>query len=194
MNLSHAAIYPGGADPETETDSLLVARIADGDADAARVLVDRYTPALRRFITQAGTGAADVDDVLQETWLRVVRSSGRFDPLQPFRPWLFAIAMNRVRSRWKRERHLAIDSAPELSSTAATADEELESAQRAGEIRALVRSLPRHLADTILLRFFEDLTEAETAERLGVPKGTVKSRVHHGLRKLRSELERISHG
>ena len=179
--------------PESETDAVLIGRIVNGDPEAARALVDRYTPPLRRFILQAGVRPDDCDDVLQETWLRVVRSAARFDPLQPFPPWLFTIAMNRVRSRWEREPAEALESV-ELASGAAGADTTLESAQRADAVRSLVVNLPRHLGDTILLRFFEELSEREVAQRLGVPVGTVKSRLHHGIRRLRSELERIIHG
>ena len=57
-------------------------------------------------------------------------------------------------------------------------------------LRSKILKLPQHLADAILLRFFEELSEKETARKLGVPVGTVKSRIHTAVRKLRSELER----
>jgi RNA polymerase sigma-70 factor (ECF subfamily) len=177
---------------ELESDAVLTGRIVNGDPEAARVLVERYTSPLRRFIVQAGVRSADADDVLQETWLRVVRSAARFDPQQPFPRWLFTIAMNRVRSRWERDMSEPLELA-EVASGAAAADSALEAAQRAGTVRSLVSALPRHLGDTILLRFFEELSEREVAQRLGIPVGTVKSRLHHGIRRLRIELERILH-
>lgn len=177
---------------ESEDDAVLMGRVVNGDAEATRVLVDRYTPPLRSFARKMGVRPQDIDDVLQETWLRVVRSAGRFDPLQPFARWLFTIAMNRIRSQWEREPQTAID-LTHIPSRTAGADAAAEITERAGAVRALVAALPQHLSETMLLRFFEELSEREVAERLGIPVGTVKSRVHHGIRRLRSELERIIH-
>jgi RNA polymerase sigma-70 factor (ECF subfamily) len=181
---------------EIETDAVLIGRIVNGEPEAARALVERYTPALRRFASQAGVRPQDIDDLLQETWLRVVRSAGRYDPLQPFPRWLFTIAMNRIRSRWERDAPRPLhenDIDIDVASPGAGADARIESEQRATAVRSLVSELPQHLGDTILLRYFEELSEREVAQRLGIPLGTVKSRLHHGMRRLRSELERIIH-
>jgi len=177
---------------EIETDAVLMGRIVNGEPEAARALVERYTPALRRFASQAGVRPQDIDDLLQETWLRVVRSAGRYDPLQPFPRWLFTIAMNRIRSRWERDTPQPLQDI-DVASAGAGADARMESEQRATAVRSLVSGLPQHLGDTILLRYFEELSEREVAQRLGIPLGTVKSRLHHGMRRLRSELERIIH-
>jgi RNA polymerase sigma-70 factor (ECF subfamily) len=177
---------------EIETDAVLIGRIVNGEPEAARTLVERYTPALRRFASQAGVRPQDIDDLLQETWLRVVRSAGRYDPLQPFPRWLFTIAMNRIRSRWERDTTQSRHDV-DVASEGAGADARIESEQRATAVRSLVSELPQHLGDTILLRYFEELSEREVAQRLGIPIGTVKSRLHHGMRRLRSELERIIH-
>jgi len=177
---------------QPETDAVLMGRIVNGEPEAARELVERYTPALRRFASQAGVRPQDIDDLLQETWLRVVRSAGRYDPLQPFPRWLFTIAMNRIRSRWERDTPAPLADL-DIASAGAGADARIESEQRATAVRSLVSELPQHLGDTILLRYFEELSEREVAQRLGIPLGTVKSRLHHGMRRLRSELERIIH-
>lgn len=181
-----------GVSHQTDTDAVLIGRIVNGEPEAARVLVERYTPSLRRLAAQAGVRPHDIDDVLQDTWIRVVRSAARYDPMQPFPRWLFAIAMNRIRSRWEK-------SAPEpigeldLPCGADRADATIEAQQRAAAVRELIAALPEHLGDTILLRYFEELSEREVAQRLGIPVGTVKSRLHTGIRKLRLELERILH-
>jgi RNA polymerase sigma-70 factor (ECF subfamily) len=192
VNLSFEAGVYANVTSEIETDAVLMGRIVNGEPEAARALVERYTPALRRFASQAGVPPQDIDDLLQETWLRVVRSAGRYDPLQPFPRWLFTIAMNRIRSRWERDTPQPLHDI-DVASAGAGADARIESEQRATAVRSLVSGLPQHLGDTILLRYFEELSEREVAQRLGIPLGTVKSRLHHGMRRLRSELERIIH-
>jgi len=181
-----------GVSHQTDTDAVLIGRIVNGEPDAARVLVERHSPALRRLASRAGVRPHDIDDLLQETWIRVIRSAGRFDPLQPFSRWLFAIAMNRIRSRWERTSAEPIGD-HELVSRDEGADVAIEAQQRAAAVRSLIADLPEHLGDTILLRYFEELSEREVAQRLGIPVGTVKSRLHTGMRKLRLELERILH-
>jgi DNA-directed RNA polymerase specialized sigma24 family protein len=95
VNLSHQArVQDGVIDEQRETDAVLMGRIVNGRAGVVRRLLERYSGALRRFAIQAGVRPQDVDDLLQETWLRVVRSAGRYDPLQPF-------------ARWRKRRRLA---------------------------------------------------------------------------------------
>jgi RNA polymerase sigma factor (sigma-70 family) len=178
------------------SDAVLIGRIVNGEADAATALVERHSPALRRFAARAGVNATDVDDVLQETWIRVVRSAHRYDPERPFPGWIFAILMNRVRSRWQQSRpreDSLFDGASSVPSADRAADAQLVLDQRAAAIRSLVAQLPAPLADTVLLRYFEELSEREVAAQLGIPIGTVKSRIHTGLRRLKTEIERILH-
>lgn len=162
------------------TDAYLTGAIANGDADAARALVERYRRPLAAVLRRAL--GADIDDVFQETWLRVVRNVRRYDPELRFSNWLFAIAWNLVKDRWSRQ--VVHEELADLMSTAASPEERLMEADRARRVRELVERLPDRLSQAILLRYFEELSEKEVAERLGVPVGTVKSRIHHGLRKL----------
>lgn len=164
------------------TDAYLTGAIANGDADAARALVDRYRRPLAAVLQRALGSPADVDDVFQETWIRVVRSAHRYDPEQRFSNWLFTIAWNLVKDRWSRR--VEHDEITDVASTAASAEERVLEAERARRMRELVAQLPERLSQAILLRYFEELSEKEVAERLGVPVGTVKSRLHHGLKKL----------
>jgi RNA polymerase sigma-70 factor (ECF subfamily) len=198
LNLSfRRRVYMDEMMLEVENDAVLIGRIVNGEAEAARALVERHSPTLRRFALRAGVAPSECEDLLQETWIRVVRSAHRYDPDQPFSRWLFAIAMNRIRTRWERSREARDRERPfepeleKLACGSIGADNHLEENERAVTVRALVSTLPRHLADTILLRYFEELSEREVASSLGIPVGTVKSRLHYGLRRLRLELERI---
>lgn len=175
-----------------QTDAVLIGRIVIGEPDAAHVIVERHTPSLRRLLSRAGARAEDLDDLLQEIWIRAIRSANRYDPLQPFTRWLFAIAMNRLRTRWSRQKpESGLEAAAGVVARDAPADAALELRERADEIRAEIMKLPPHLADAILLRFFEELSEKEMAQHLGVPAGTVKSRLHNAMKKLKQNLEGI---
>jgi RNA polymerase sigma-70 factor (ECF subfamily) len=165
-------------------DAFLMGSIANGDAEAVRPLIERYKKPLAAVLQRALGASPDVDDVFQETWIRVVRSAHRYDPEQRFSAWLFAIAWNLVKDRWRRrEQHADVDLAT-MPSPAHSPEEQALRADRAERLRAVVGQLPERLAQAILLRYFEELSEKDVAERLGIPVGTVKSRLHHGLKKL----------
>ena len=82
------------------TDEELIAAVAAGDEAALATLYHRYERPLHAFLTRY-TGGRDVDDLVQETWLRVVRAAGRFDAARRFSTWLFQIALNLSRD-WRR--------------------------------------------------------------------------------------------
>jgi RNA polymerase sigma-70 factor (ECF subfamily) len=74
------------------TDALLMGHVAVGEPEAVRLLIARYERPLLRLLNRATGSSASVDDLFQETWIRVVRSATSYDPRQPFPAWLFAIA------------------------------------------------------------------------------------------------------
>jgi RNA polymerase sigma-70 factor (ECF subfamily) len=153
-------------------------------------LIERYEKALAAVLQRALGSSPDVDDVFQETWIRVVRSAHRYDPTQRFSAWLFAIAWNLVKDRWARRAPQADEAdLAAMASTERSPEERAFANDRAERVREMVDRLPERLAQAILLRFFEELSEKEVAARLGVPVGTVKSRLHHGLRRLAEEMD-----
>src|SRR5436305_3704339 len=83
------------------TDEELIGRVGVGDQDALAELCRRYERPLYRFLHRH-TGGRDVEDLYQETWLRAVRAATRFDPSRRFSTWLFQIAVNLCRDRWRR--------------------------------------------------------------------------------------------
>ena len=175
------------AELNEESDALLVGRIANGDTDAVAVLIRRYERPLKLFLDRVINAASD--DLFQETWIRAVRAIHRFDPSLPFSPWLFRIAWNLVRSEYKRRESepsanaSTIDAVDERHDAASVA-EELLTKERAERVRTLIAELPPPMAEAVMLRYFEELSEKEMAQRLGVPAGTIKSRLHHAMRRL----------
>jgi RNA polymerase sigma-70 factor (ECF subfamily) len=170
------------------SDAFLVGSIVNGDREAIRPLIERYQKPLLGLLRRALGNSPEVEDVAQETWIRVVRSAHRFDPAQRFSAWLFAIAWNLVRDRWSRRADVSGVDFSALPCTRESAEQTLVDDDRARRVREHVNHLPPRFAEVILLRYFEELSEKETAARLGVPLGTVKSRIHHGLKKLAAAI------
>ncbi len=174
-------------------DDELVSRARAGDDDAYAVLVARHRDiAFRTAWLITGT-AADAEDAAQEAFIKAHRALPRFRPGAPFRPWLLQIvandARNRRRSAGRREQLAVRASIDRPLGVAAPAPEgAVLAAERRG---ALLDGLDR-LGDedrlVIGLRYFLDLGEAEMAASLGIPRGTVKSRLSRALGRLRTIL------
>lgn len=161
------------------TDEELIGAVADGDGRALEQLCRRYERGLHQFIFRH-TGGRDVDDLYQETWLRVVRAARRFDRRRRFSTWLFQIAVNLCRDWHRRRPPEPVDPADieaTREGTAAAADAALDA-------RRLLAALPEPQRSAVILRYYHDLGEEEMAEVLGCPRGTVKSRLHHAMARL----------
>jgi RNA polymerase sigma-70 factor (ECF subfamily) len=180
-------------DLQNAPDDLLMGYIAAGRPELVAPLIARYERALLAFLRRATGGAPEADDLFQETWIRVVRSARTYDPAYRFSTWLFRIAWNQVRDHWaRRQSRPIVESETVLATHAAQApgaDQQVLDRERADLVSSLVRELPPRLAEVIWLRYFEELTEKQMAVHLNVPAGTVKSRLHHGLKQLNALLE-----
>ena len=166
------------------TDEELITAVANGDGRALEELCRRYQRGLHQFIFRH-TGGRDVDDLYQETWLRVVRAARRFDPSRRFSTWLFQIAVNLCRDWHRRPPPEPVDPAgveQALPDPAAATGAAIDAAR-------LLAALPEAQRSVVVLRYYHDLPEEEVAEILGCPRGTVKSRLHHAMRRL-AELAR----
>ncbi len=173
------------------TDEMLMAYVAAGHPECVGTLIRRQGGPLLGFLRSAAPCVADADDIFQEVWLRVVRSARSYDPAQRFTSWLFTIAWNQLRTYWRRHKEQQSRRADEGTDGLETArcpqpvaDQRLLEVERSQRLRHLIGLLPERLAEAVCLRYFEELSEKEMASRLGVPIGTVKSRLHHGIRRL----------
>lgn len=151
----------------------------------------RYQGIAHRTAHVITAGAADAEDAAQTAFVKAYFALGRFQADRPFRPWLLRIVANEAKNR---RRWLARHGTLELSEAEAPAPEEQspeEAAEAAERRRALldaVNGLRREDRDVIACRYFLELSEAETAEVLGVAAGTVKSRLSRALVRLRTRL------
>jgi RNA polymerase sigma-70 factor, ECF subfamily len=174
----------------------LVERAKGGDTDAYAALVRGHEEIAFRTAVLITGDAAEAEEAAQDGFVKAYRALGRFRSGEPLRPWLLTIVANEARNRRRaggRRAALAVRVAGEErpSREAAPSPEAalLASEQRATLLAALGR-LREEDRLVISCRYLLDLSEAETAVALGVPRGTVKSRLSRGLERLRVEVER----
>lgn len=183
----------GSADP---ADELLVRRMAGGDTTALAALYDRYgRPAFslaRRICADPGIA----EDVVQEVFLAVWRDPGRFDPGRgAFGSWLLTLVHHKSVDAVRREsaiRRRTVPAAEEGDEWSAPpgpgADRAAIGAVVAGQVREALGSLPAEQRQALALAYFGGYTQREVAALIGVPLGTVKSRMFTGVQKLRGLL------
>ncbi|MDA0635021.1 RNA polymerase sigma factor [Nonomuraea sp. MCN248] len=171
-------------------DAEAIARSLEGDLSAYEVLVARYSALAHR--TAVLFGARDeAEDVVQEAFVKAFRHLASFRRESEFRPWLLRIVANETHNL-TRARGRRAELTVRLSATAEVkAPDDPEGAAVATDRRArlleAVRALPERERRAVLCRYFLQLSEAETAQVLGWPVGTVKSRTYRGLARLREE-------
>ena len=138
--------------------------------------------------------AGDAEEAAQDGFVKAWRALGRFREGAPFRPWLLRIVANEASNRRRsagRRTSLALRAATEEPSGGAAPSPEaaLLSAEQRSALLAAVDELPDEQRDVVALRYFLDLSEAEVAETLGIPPGTVKSRTSRALERLRESYD-----
>lgn len=177
-------------------DGELMALVAGNDLKAMGVLVERHWRKLRTFLLEKGASPVDVEDVIQDSWVRVHKSVESYDDQLPFFAWLQQIALNRLRSVAGRERLEtdsldAIEDAEEIEGDVPTPETLYETEERRALVRYHIHSLPEPFAETLYMRYVEERSAPECAERLGIPIGTVHSRCFVGMRMLRERMEEL---
>ncbi len=166
------------------SDEDLMAAVASGDETALAALIDRYAASVHAYLLRHSGNREDADDLLQETWVRVARSARGFDTARRFRSWIYGIATNLARDLFRRR--MTRERALRDLATHPPATSDTDAVDRR-ELRERIAQLPENLRAVLLLRYYEGMNEAEMAEVLNVPRGTVKSRLHAALRRLRGE-------
>ncbi|MEP7367069.1 MAG: sigma-70 family RNA polymerase sigma factor [Acidobacteriota bacterium] len=166
-------------DPATASDLELAERLRSGDEACWHELYRRHQGRLYRYALRMSGSTATADEITQETFVTFLEQSGRYDAAQsPLAAWLLGIARNRLRKAYaSTEPWDPIDDspipAPEHDPLAA-----LTHAERLASVRAAVQALPPAFREVVLLIEFEELSYEATAVVIGVPMGTVRSRLH----------------
>jgi RNA polymerase sigma-70 factor, ECF subfamily len=174
------------------TDEQLLASIARGDANALSTLFERHQTRLYSFILRTVNDDMLADDIFQEAILRIARGASNFEArTAKASTWMYRIAFNACIDALRRARRtLPLDV---LGNALASEDDPGMNGADPIELGALRRALdalsPEHRA-VVRLSYFEQLGHQDIAEITGVPVGTVKSRLHHALKKLSAALRR----
>ncbi|WP_043627832.1 RNA polymerase sigma factor [Nonomuraea candida] len=169
----------------TDADARVLSRVADGDTAALTELYERYGEPLFAFLLRLAGDRGTAEEILQDTMLAVWRSAGTFQRRSSVSTWLFGVARRQAHNR------LRTAAPPQAAEPYERADplpgpEEL--AVGGDSLEALLARLPPAQRDVAVLHFVVDLAHQDIAEVLGIPVGTVKSRLHLARTRLRESL------
>lgn len=190
-----------GLSPGLPTDEDLIRAIAAGSQDAVALLYDRHGPALYGFALRITTDAAAAEEVIQDVFVDVWRAARTFDRRRgKVSTWLFTITRNRALDFLRRTKGMRAHEAPASEAAGAgdgpgahppaAADPATEAEARvlAEQVRAVLSGLPQTSQDVVELAYFKGYSHAEIAELLGIPIGTVKSRLRLAIERLRDAV------
>ncbi len=183
---------------QAELDALLH-RARQQDAEAFSALVDAYSPRVYGLLFQLTHSRDVADDLLQETFLRVVRMIGEYQECGRFEAWLFRIAANLARDRARqgirRGNTANLDAVTDdprygarFADPADLPDEVISRREAAARLENGLQQLSEPEREILLLRHYSELSFREIADLLGVPLGTALARAHRALGRLREIL------
>ncbi|MFP4105862.1 MAG: RNA polymerase sigma factor [Phycisphaerae bacterium] len=200
------------SDNKQITDGMLLQRYLEGDTSAFTDLVRRYERELFNFLARFTGDRSLADDVFQETFLQLHLSGASFDTSRRFKPWLFTIAANKARDALRsrsRKRAAPLDAPMPGSEDGRTSyvdlmpadipapDQEILNLETRQAVQRMVQDMPENLRVVLLLSYFHEFPYKDIADMLGVPLGTVKSRLHTAVntfaRKWKAYAERKRH-
>lgn len=169
-----------------------IVRIAEAQDEAAfEMLFRHFAPRLKSYFTKRGSDPAMAEEITQEAMVSVWKNAAQFDPERASAAtWIFTIARNLSVDRFRRMRRPSFDP----NDPAFIPDDEeppdrlLERAEAEQKVRDVMNTLSPNEKNVLMLSFYEDRSHGEIAQRLGLPVGTVKSRIRLAFGKLRAAL------
>lgn len=197
---------------DERSDEQLVEDYRNGDEAALAELMRRYERELLAFLIRLMGNRAAAEDVFQDAFIQIHLSSDAFDVNRRFKPWLFTIAANKGRDYFRKNaRHTSmvglstpIRGSAESGQTTRLVDlleldteEEsagLSQAELRDRVRHIIDELPRHMREILLLAYFQRMSYNQMADSLGIPLGTVKSRLHSAVATFGQRWRDLQHG
>jgi RNA polymerase sigma-70 factor (ECF subfamily) len=188
------------ADDQDRSD---MTRLAAGHDAALNDLMDRHQMRLFQYLVRSLQNEDDAEDLAQETFVRVYQNREKFEPEQKFATWLYAIASNLVRTRYRwRKRHpqLSLDAENEATGGSLresvpenkpTPSESLQGAERVEVVRKALAQLPEELRTPLILSEYEELSHGEIGTVLNCSAKAVETRIYRARKQLRASLQRL---
>jgi len=169
---------------------MLARKAADGDTEAFGALVERHAGTARRMARTILQDPHDADDAAQEGFLAAWQAIDRYDPRQPFAPWLLRIVVNEARDLRRKRRVRATSDIPRSYEAGGRGpDADADAALIGDRLRTALATLPERQRMVVMLFDAEGWAHAEIGRLLGIPDGTVRSDLHHARRALRQSLD-----
>ena len=184
-------------------EELLIAYRTEGDRDAFEKLIKRYERELFNYLRHYLGDAEMAEDVFQTTFFLVHQKCELFEEDRAFRPWLYRIATNQaIDAKRRNKRHLAVSLdaqtqydenlwniySAQLASEETDPGDSMLDLERGLQVREAVEQLPDGLRQVLYLVYFQGMKYREAAETLGIPFGTIKSRLNIAIKKLQYVL------
>ena len=180
----------------TTTDADAVRLVLEGDAEAFRILVDRYYDRCLRLATHLLGAGGDAEDAVQDAFLRAYRHLGAYQERDRFSAWLFRIVVNQCRTLGARRRgamQLHARAALEHSLGEPSVDHPADDDATREELQRALARLDPDQREAVVLKFSEDLTYDEMAAVTGVGVSALKMRVQRACKRLRALLTETNH-
>ena len=178
------------ATAEHPSDAALIAAWRDGDEQAAAELVARHARALARFLAGAGAPEAELDDLVQETFIRAFRSVDRFRGHCQFRTWLMTIGGNVLKDFGRRSMRRQVMPLDEgVRDARGDPHQHAEATEAEALIAEELKRLPRMQREVFLLRAQQGLEYEEIAAALATSAGAARVHYHHAVRRLKEIIE-----
>ena len=183
----------------------IVGRARNRDIYALEILVDRYSARLYGFLFRMTGQPEDAEDMVQEVFVRMVKSIARYEEDGRFEAWLFRIAANLARDRGRRQKRNPVVGSINEDSTETVGDrsghriglapshqdpeQRMTLTQEIARLQTALNRLPTEEREVVMLRHYTDMSFAEIADLMATPLGTALARAHRGLAKLRKWME-----
>lgn len=191
--------------PRVDDETLLAEYMATGSHEVFERLVQRFECDIFNYLRAYLGDQQQAEDAFQATFLQLHLKCHRFEPGRRLRPWLYAVAKNQAIDLLRRNRrHKAVSSngsQPDgnsdqerqsledlLEAHEASCETRIEAAEDRQRLQSVVQTIPKRFQQAIILVFYEGLKYRQAADLLGIPLGTLKSRLHHALQHLRKAL------
>lgn len=165
-------------------------QVGQGNEQAFEALYSRYRLRLYNLLLRYVQDGALAEDLYQEAFLRLLRAAPRWRPEARLSTWLYRVAINLCidAARRRRDEGLTPEAAELIADGRPGPQDAVQQSEALQRVKVEVAQLPDQQRAVLLLRVYEGLGEQEVAEIVGCPVGTVKSRLHHALRRLRAGL------